>query len=272
MESHAWGISDGAFLAALLIACAAHLAVVVLLRLLCAHSPRLERDPSVDVYELAALTDGSIGVLTTAAASLQQGGHITAATAGTIVALTPPGDGCAAIERELYDAIAAAQNLNAYNLPAQLTRGQAWTQIAGGLYAKGLMPAPWIAVALRWLNRWVWAYGVIAFARMIAVSFEVEGPLSSATAYALGAGGLLPAAVWIASGRRSMPVTRLGRAVLARHREHHRHLQGGEVAGDDLALAVALFGSEPLRNAQPALASAWGIISPDQAALQRVLL
>ena len=274
MQSHAWGIADSAFFDGLLIACVAHLGAVVMLRLLSAHPLRRDPhgDPSVSVYELAALTDGAIGAVTTAATALHQAGDIAVDADGAIVAIAAPGDDRAPIERELYRTIALTQRTNAHNLPAALTRGGALAQVAAGLHEKGLMPAPWVAVALRWLTRAAWAYGVLAFARMIAVGLETEGPVSPATVDALVVGGLLPAAVLIAGGRRSMPVTRLGRSMLERHRERHSNLQTDAVAGDDLALAVALFGSEPLRAAHPELARAWGIISPDEAALERALV
>lgn len=274
MQSHAWGIADSAFLDGLLIACLAHVAAVVILRLLSAHPLRRgpHWDRSVGVYELAALTDGAIGAVTTAATALHQAGDIAVDADGAIVAVAAPGDDRAPIERELYRTIARTQRLNAHSLPAALTRGRAIAQVVAGLHEKGLMPAPWVAAALRWLTWSAWAYGAVAFARMIAVSFETEGPLSPATGIALGLGLLLPTAVRIAGGRRSMPVTLLGRSMLERHRERHGHLQGDHVASDDLALAVALFGSEPLRAAHPELARAWGIISPDEAALERALL
>ena len=274
MQSHAWGIPDSAFFDGVLIACVAHLAAVVILRLLSAHPLRRRREPdlAVDAYELAALTDGGIGALTTAATALHESGHIAVKDSGTIIALTAPDNDCAPIERALFATIARTPDLDAYNLPAALTRGRAMAQIAGGLHEKGLMPAPWVAVGLRWLSWSAWGYGVVTFTRMFAVGSETEGPINSATVNALCLSWLLPAAVSLAGGRRSMPITRLGRCVLARHRERHGHLQDGHVASDDLALAVALFGSEPLRNAQPQLAHAWGIISTEEAALQRALL
>jgi uncharacterized protein (TIGR04222 family) len=274
VQSHAWGIADSAFLEGLLIACVAHVAAVVILRLLSAHPLRRgpHRDRSVSVYELAALTDGAMGVVTTAATALHQARDIAVEAGGPIVARAAPADDRPPIERELYRTIARTPELNAYSLPAALTRGAAIAEVAAGLQAKGLMPAPWVAAALRWLTWIAWAYGVIAFARMIAVSLETDGPLSPATGVALGVGLLLPTAVRMAGGRRSMPVTRLGRLTLERHRQRHSHLQTEPLAGEELALAVALFGSEPLRAAQPQLARAWGIISPDQAALERALL
>ena len=232
MQSRAWGIADSAFLEGLLIACVAHVA----------------------------------------ATALHQAGDIAVDARGATVASAAPADDRAPLERELYRTIARTQGLNAHSLPAALTRGGAVAQVAAGLQARGLMPSPWVAAALRWLTWTAWAYGVVAFARMIAVSFETDGPLSPATGLALGVGLLLPTAVQIAGGRRSMPVTRLGRLTLERHRQRHSNVQTDDLAGEDLALAVARFGSEPLRAALPHLARAWGIISPDEAALQRALL
>ena len=55
--------------------------------------------------------------------------------------------------------------------------------------------------------------------------------------------------------RPAEPATRTGLAVLERHRDRVRHLADGAVADRDLALAVALFGSEPLRTTHPDFAA-----------------
>jgi uncharacterized protein (TIGR04222 family) len=220
-----------------------------------------------DVYELAALHGGAPCVATAALARLHasgclalSGGSIT--TSWRLEGEVPP------IERELYETIDLAPGTTADSIPGVLRRGPAYARIVTSLREAGLLPAASIAASLRCLKSLAWCYAPLLALALVAGQASTEG---SAPWELVGVVLLMPILV-ISLVRRAEPATRCGLAVLERHRDRVRHLDHGRVADRDLGLAVALFGSEPLLRTHPALARAWGILSPEEVQLQAAMI
>ena len=225
-----------------------------------------------DVYELAAIHGGALCVLTAAAARLHAAGCLALSDGSVVTSWRLQGD-VAPVERELYEAVDLAPGMTAHSLPGALRRGPACARIDASLSEAGLLPGPWVSWSLRSLERAAWAYSPLLLLALLAGGAPAAGELGGQAVPwdVLGLGLLMPVAV-TAAIRRSGPGTRAGDALLERHRDRVRHLAEGPVADRDLALAVALFGSEPLRTTYPEFATAWGILSPEEVQLQAAML
>jgi uncharacterized protein (TIGR04222 family) len=272
-EAHSWGISDTAFLTAFAIVCGLYLLIALVIARV---DLRRRREPAIveqpDRYELAMLTGGSLCVLTAAAAALRQTGALGMVPAGFVA--TGAGDGATDdVEREILAALSPGSPTTAHDLRRRLIGGPAHARLAAKLAGDGLLRAPWQE---RWRGRLAnlaWALTATSFARFVFAAVDPpDGPMSGPAVTSLCLGLLFPSLMTIATGRSAPGTTPAGRALLGRERERHGELATGVVPGPQIALAVALFGSEPLRRTDPELADAWGILSPEEAQLQAAML
>jgi len=273
LEAHSWGISDTQFLTAFVLVCGLYvLAAGLLARFHTGRPPSSALDEPADSYELAMLTDGSVCVATAAAARLHQAGALRVedgqlfATGDDVAAANP-------VERELVQTLRKGAGTSAEELRQTLAGGPLHARMAVKLADCGLLRAPGRTSAVLRLQRLAWALTAIGSVRFVWAAVDPpDGPMSGAAVASFVIGLGLPSIVYIVSGREAPGVTPEGRRLLARERKRHRKLSVGSVSGDQIALAVALFGSEPLRRADPELATAWGILSPDEAEVQTALL
>lgn len=218
------------------------------------------------------LTGGSVCVVTAAAASLHGAGALRVEQ-GELVATGEHLAVTNAVERELVDALRRTPGVSAHELREQHRDSPAIRQIAARLAAQGLRPALWRTAAirrLRGLAALLVALGVIRF--IWAADAPPDGPMSPTAVAPLLAAFLLVMFDGVSMSRDQPPISRAGRRSLERERERHRHLQTAHAPAQQLALSVALFGSEPLRRAAPELAAAWGIVSPEERQMEAALL
>ena len=244
-------ISQNTLELVLLGVCGAHLVGAAALSRV-ARGPReaaLVADGDRDVYKLAALHGGAVCVATAALARLQAAGCLDVSGGSIATAWRLEGEVCP-VERELYEAIERDRGASVVSITATLTRGLAYAPVVASLREAGLLPPARVAASLRGLNGLAWLYAPV-------VLLVLAGDGEHALPWEMLGLALLTPIVVTSMIRRAEQATRSGMAVLERHRDRVRHLDDGLVADRDLALAVALFGSEPLRRTYPDLAMAW---------------
>lgn len=269
-EGNAWGISDSAFLRSFAIACGTYLLAILAL----AHAPTRRHPPaggSLGTYELAMLTGGSVCMLTAAAASLHAAGALRVEQ-DDLVATEEHHAVTNAVERELVEALHRDPGILAHELREQLRDSPATKEVAARLAANGLLPALWRITTIRRLHALAIGLVALSIVRVIwAADAPPDGPLPAAAVWTLLGALLLATGVGVLFSDQP-PVNRAGRRWLALERERQPHLRTFDAPTHELALAVALFGSEPLRTAAPELAAAWGIVSPEEMQMQAALL
>jgi len=259
VEAHIWGISDGAFWWLFLFACTLTvLACVVRYQL--SRADERGADAAVDLYELAELSGGRARVARTAAARLYHTGHLTVED-GAVVARGRLTGAASPIERALFEAVAQASGVqavsSAYGPGAALPRS-AHRGLVAAMSDKGLLVKPALTSSLRWLLSVGLALQAIGLIRALHVHDGGGMPLELAFA------SMLVGLISLFSVIGDPIVTGRGWSALERQRERHARLSSGRVENRKLALAVALFGGEPLRLSNAEFARAWGIRSEEE--------
>jgi uncharacterized protein (TIGR04222 family) len=258
-ESQSWGMSDSSFLLLLALATAGFALpafVVARIGLGSSRAPFVGRPD--DVFELAMLSGGTRRVQTAALVNLHTAGALRLER-GTLV-VAQDGAGSRPIEREIVQTLRETPRISARGLHRRLRQGAAGTSINTALTGAGLMITPWSRAWVRWLGVPLCALAAISIARVLwSAESPPDGPMTGAALGIMGATGALVLGLIYMFGWFGQN-TRDGAVMLDNARWRHQRLRETPPTGADLALAVALFGDEPLlRHGSPGLAAAVGV-------------
>jgi uncharacterized protein (TIGR04222 family) len=261
-ESQSWGMSDSSFL--LLLALAAGsvaLPMLVIARIGLGATGAPSGGRRDDVYELAMLAGGMRRVQTAALVNLHAAGALRLERGALAVADTERDNGALTdpVEREIVQALHETPRLSARGLHRRLRHGAASTSLRTALARAGLTIAPWSRVSVRGLGASLCALATVGIARVLwSAESPPDGPMKGAALGIISVTGalilgLICVFVWFRQN------TRAGDVMIDSARSRHNSLRENPPTEGDLALAVALFGDEPLlRGAMPGLAAAVG--------------